>query len=161
MDILEIKISRFPDMIQGVRLYENDNLLIILLNPVDFVIDGICLINKKYVKQSKETKDILKFEIFKCKLNNENNNIHDKSFDNIKEALKYFYEYNKLIELTLDSASYSLIGSVSQLNEKSFLLNMLSVKAEYLKEEKIEYDKIRIITINSDYLNSLECYLNK
>ncbi|PWN59237.1 hypothetical protein [Chryseobacterium viscerum] len=159
MEILNIKISRFPEIIKGVKLYENEKLLIILSNPVDYMLDGIFFINKKYIKNIEKTKDLLSLVIFKHKINVDSF-IGYKSFDTIYDTIKYHYNQSKLVELTLESSSYSIIGNIQHINEKSFFLNMLSVKAEYLQEEKFEYDKIRIVTVNSDYLNSLEYYLS-
>jgi len=158
MNILNIKISRFTDIIKGVKLYENESLLVIFLNPVDYVLDGICFINKKYVRKIDKSNDILSLVIFKHKIS-EHSHINYELFNTIFEIIKYFNEQSKLIELTLDSPSYSIIGNIQYVNEKSFILNMLSVKGEYLQEEKFEYDKIRMLTIGSDYLDSLEYYI--
>ncbi len=157
MNILEIKISRYTRKLYGVKLFENDNLLVIEINPVDYVLDGICFINKKYIKEVNEVKDILKHEILNNKLNT--NKFDYDRFINIYEVVKYFQENKKLIKLGLDSQYYSLIGQVLRINNKSFFLKILSVKAVYLNEILIEYNKIRTITLNDDYLDSLENYL--
>lgn len=47
MKILNVKIKNFSDYILGVKLYDNENLLIIASNPVDYVLDGVKFINHK------------------------------------------------------------------------------------------------------------------
>ncbi|WP_449397557.1 hypothetical protein [Chryseobacterium wanjuense] len=162
MELLNIKISRYTDLISAVKLFENNNILIVLLNPVDYVLDGICFINKKYVKHIDCEKDNeLKVTIFAHKIKSFKINSIYKSLETIKDVTAYFLENNsKLIELGLDSSDYSIIGNVQKNSEKFFLVNMLSIKGKYLNEEKIEYDKVRLLTIESDYLNSLEYYMS-
>ncbi|RKS98126.1 hypothetical protein [Chryseobacterium defluvii] len=161
MEILNIKISRFTDIISGVKLYENDDLLIIIQNPVDYVLDGVCFINKKYIQNMKLDEDHMMKKILEHKISKYNINNYYRNFKNIKDTIDYFKDnQSKLIELTLDSPTYSIIGKIQNVNIKSFKLNMLSVKAQYLNEEKFEYDKIRILTIDSDYLNSLEYFMS-
>jgi len=161
MELLNIKISRYKDLISAVKLFENENILITLLNPVDYVLDGLCFINKKYVKHiDHEKDDELKSKIFTHKIRSFNINSHYKSFETIKDITTYFLENSsKLIELGLESSDYSIIGNIQKNNEKFFIVNMLSVKGKYLNEEKVEYDKVRLLTIDSDYLSSLEYYL--
>lgn len=161
MEILNVKISRYSEIITGVKLYENDNFLVILENPVDYVIDGVCFICKKYLKSVEKIQDdILKFKILKYKSQLLKINYDFQNFKTIKDVINYFsFKKNKLIQLNLASSSYVLIGNTSKLNEKSFILNMLSVKANFLEEEKIEYNKIRILSVDNDYLNSMEYYL--
>ncbi len=162
MKLLNIKISRFTEKINGIKLYETENLLVVLLNSVDFVLDGICFINKKYVKQINiEKSDELKIKILEHKINSFHIDSKYKSFETIKDVTDHFLKNsNKLIEVTLESPDYSIIGNIENSKEKYFIINMLSVKGKYLSGEKIEYDKTRILTVDSDYLNSLEYYIN-
>ena len=160
MEILNIKISRFSDLISGIKLYESDNLLVVILNPVDFVLDGVCFINKHYLKKIEpEVNNDIKIKILENKFNNYK--INYEFFESIEDTIRHLKNRKKLIELTLESPDYSLIGSVQNINMKTFILKMLSVKAKYLEEEKFEYNKIRMLTIDSDYLNSLENYIKK
>lgn len=163
MEILNIKISRYRDLINGIKLYETDNLLIVLLNPVDYILDGISFINKHYIKRvNLEEKDEVKIKILKHKLNLSEYNDDYKSFDTIRDVVLYLQKNkSKLVEIGLESSSYSIIGNVSTLKEKYFTVKMLSTKAQYLKEENFEDRKIRMLTIDSDYLKSLEYYIEK
>lgn len=158
MEIINIKISRYTEVICGIRLYENENVLGIVQNSGDYILDGICFINKKYIRKIEKEKDVLKTKIFENKFKN-TDCIY---FSSIKEILNYFTSQpEKLIQINLESPSYSLIGRVCKLNEKSFILDMLSIKAEFLREINLDFEKVRILTINNDYLSSLEYYLNE
>lgn len=162
MELLNIKISRFTDKINGVKLYETESLLVVLLNSVDFVLDGICFINKRYVKQIDiENNNELKVKILKHKIKSFYLDSRYESFETVKDAINYFLKINnKLIEVTLESPNYSIIGNIVHTKENYFIINMLSIKGKYLNKEKIEYNKTRILTIDSDYLNSLEYYIS-
>ncbi|MCG2792150.1 MAG: hypothetical protein L6262_01215 [Weeksellaceae bacterium] len=161
MKLVNIKISRYPNPVSGIKLYENNNIIIILYNPVDYVLDGINIINKKYIKIIEEEKeDVLKLDILNYKVGLRNYFLEYDNFTEIHDIIKYFYvQKSKLIEIGLESSSYSLIGNILKLNEKSFILNLLSTKAKFIKEERIDYDKIRILSFNNDYLNAFEYYL--
>ena len=39
--IIKVKINRYPNTISGVYLYENEEFVVMLNNPIDYVIDGI------------------------------------------------------------------------------------------------------------------------
>lgn len=155
MELIKIKISRYPNLLCGIKLYETEELLYIINNPVDYVLDGVFIINKKYIKRYFiDEKNELKTKILqeKAKSHITNPNIYTNSIESFIHSI---YNNGSLIELGLESQEYSLIGKISDIDKKYFTLNLLSVKAVFMRYEKIALDKIRILAIETDYLNSL------
>lgn len=155
MDLVKIKVSRYLNFIYGVCLYETKELFYILNNPVDYVLDGIMVINKKYIKSifiDKENK--LKEKIISEKINNITMD-NDIFVNNMEMFIEIFCKSGELVEIGLESQSYSLIGKILNVKSEDITLNLLSVNADFLREEKINLNKIRIISVKTDYLESL------
>ena len=72
--IIKVK-NRYPNTISGVYLYENEEFVVMLNNPVDYVIDGIYFINKNYIKNIEIHQDIIsnKILLHKASLYNPDN----------------------------------------------------------------------------------------
>ena len=154
--IIKVKINRYPNAISGVYLYENEEFVIMLNNPVDYVIDGIYFINKNYIKNIETDQDIIsnKILLHKASLYNTDN----MNFSNLKKILQYLLNKQQLIEFYLDKQSYTLIGRIISIDNKVIKVNLVDTQSSFLKKEKISYNKIRVLAINTDYVDALEWY---
>lgn len=160
MEVVEIKINRHKDVIYGIKIFENESWVVINENPSDYVLDGYKFIYKKYIKyinilDEEEIKQIILNSKFKPDTTNYINNI---PIYDLKELLIYLRETKELIEFSLDTDEYILVGKVVDVFDKSFLLEEISTKGEVLRRENIKSKVIRSIGIKTDYLNSLELY---
>lgn len=159
MKILEIKISRLVELFSGIKIFESDDSLIILNNTNDYILDGITFIAGKYIKGVYEIENGIKEIVFREK------------FKSYKKEIEFYRDLNDvksflikvkddcLVELTLESSDYVLIGHIVNINEKSFKINLLSTKGVFFKEETIYYNKLRAVTVKNDYLSSLELFI--
>ena len=154
--IIKVKINRYPNAISGVYLYENEEFVVMLNNPVDYVIDGIYFINKNYIKNIEIDQDIIsnKILLHKASLYNTDN----MNFSNSKKILQYLLNKQQLIEFYLDKQSYTLIGRIISIDNKVIKVNLVDTQSSFLKKEKISYNKIRVLAINTDYVDALEWY---
>ena len=154
--IIKVKINRYPNAISGVYLYENEEFVVMLNNPVDYVIDGIYFINKNYIKNIEIDQDIIsnKILLHKASLYNTDN----MNFSNFKKILQYLLNKQQLIEFYLDKQSYTLIGRIISIDNKVIKVNLVDTQSSFLKKEKISYNKIRVLAINTDYVDALEWY---
>jgi hypothetical protein len=161
MELIQIKINRHTDIVSGIKIFENDQIFIIIHNPMDFVLDGISVINKKFIKQIKIVKDTaIKSIILKEKVNQFR--FLESSIDffpAIKNGIEYLYNKDKLVELYFESSSYTKIGKITKVNTSTFYINLLSTKGDFLGEQQFRYDKVRTISVENDYLNGLEYYI--
>lgn len=154
--IIKVKINRYPNAISGVYLYENEEFVVMLNNPVDYVIDGIYFINKNYIKNIEIDQDIIsnKILLHKASLYNTDN----MNFSNFKKILQHLLNKQQLIEFYLDKQSYTLIGRIISIDNKVIKVNLVDTQSSFLKKEKISYNKIRVLAINTDYVDALEWY---
>lgn len=154
--IIKVKINRYPNAISEVYLYENEEFVVMLNNPVDYVIDGIYFINKNYIKNIEIDQDIIsnKILLHKASLYNTDN----MNFSNFKKILQYLLNKQQLIEFYLDKQSYTLIGRIISIDNKVIKVNLVDTQSSFLKKEKISYNKIRVLAINTDYVDALEWY---
>jgi len=154
--IIKVKINRYPNTISGVYLYENEEFVVMLNNPVDYVIDGIYFINKNYIKNIEIDQDIIsnKILLHKASLYNTDN----MNFSNFKKILQHLLNKQQLIEFYLDKQSYTLIGRIISIDNKVIKVNLVDAQSSFLKKEKISYNKIRVLAINTDYVDALEWY---
>ena len=127
-----------------------------LNNPVDYVIDGIYFINKNYIKNIEIDQDIIsnKILLHKASLYNTDN----MNFSNFKKILQYLLNKQQLIEFYLDKQSYTLIGRIISIDNKVIKVNLVDTQSSFLKKEKISCNKIRVLAINTDYVDALEWY---
>lgn len=154
--IIKVKINRYPNAISEVYLYENEEFVVMLNNPIDYVIDGIYFINKNYIKNIEIDQDIIsnKILLHKASLYNTDN----MNFSNFKKILQYLLNKQQLIEFYLDKQSYTLIGRIISIDNKVIKVNLVDTQSSFLKKEKISYNKIRVLAINTDYVDALEWY---
>lgn len=154
--IIKVKINRYPNTISGVYLYENEEFVVMLNNSVDYVIDGIYFINKNYIKNIEIDQDIIsnKILLHKASLYNTDN----MNFSNFKKILQYLLNKQQLIEFYLDKQSYTLIGRIISIDNEVIKVNLVDTQSSFLKKEKISYNKIRVLAINTDYVDALEWY---
>ena len=154
--IIKVKINRYPNTISGVYLYENEEFVVMLNNPVDYVIDGIYFINKNYIKNIETDQDIIsnKILLHKASLYNTDN----MNFSNLKKILQHLLNKQQLIEFYLDKQSYTLIGRIISIDNEVIKVNLVDTQSSFLKKEKISCNKIRVLAIDTDYVDALEWY---
>ena len=80
------------------------------------------------------------------------------NFSNFKKILQYLLNKQQLIEFYLDKQSYTLIGRIISIDNKVIKVNLVDTQSSFLKKEKISYNKIRVLAINTDYVDALEWY---
>ena len=154
--IIKVKINRYPNTISGVYLYENEEFVVMLNNPIDYVIDGVYFINKNYIKNIEIHQDIIsnKILLHKASLYNTDN----MNFSNLKKILQHLLNKQQLIEFYLDKQSCTLIGRIISVDNEVIKVNLVDTQSSFLKKEKISYNKIRVLAINTDYVDALEWY---
>ena len=80
------------------------------------------------------------------------------NFSNFKKILQYLLNKQQLIEFYLDKQSYTSIGRIISIDNKVIKVNLVDTQSSFLKKEKISYNKIRVLAINTDYVDALEWY---
>jgi hypothetical protein len=154
----KIKLRGFNPL-QGFFLASGDKWVKIHYIPVDFLVDGVVIIRKKYITNIKRTQDDAFVEkVINLKpippLNDLRVDLDDETglFANLMSQ-------NQLIQIYLHEDRISYVGKILRTNANTFRIRLLSISGEWLKEASFSYDSVRTIHINSDYLDSLSLLL--
>lgn len=162
MEVIEIKLSRLNNKLTGVKLIDNESWIVLNDNPGDYILDGYRFVNKKFIKQEKKLlpnniKDkilILKFQYDMVK------QLETIPTNSYKSLFSYLKEKSVLVEISLDKDECILVGKIVNVFEKSFEIEKISTKATILGIENLKFSIVRSVGLKTDYLNSLELYLN-
>lgn len=158
MRVVDVKISRFPDMIRGLVLGEGSQWLAMAENVVDYVIDGYVFINKVYIKQIIEfPHDTIEYGILSLKCPSP----LTPRLDSYLELIEYLKDADLLIAVGLHDQKSILVGRVINVREKSFVLHPIDTNIQELSCMEINCEKIRYISVNSDYLSSISNYMKQ
>ncbi|MBT2559185.1 hypothetical protein J7E24_15450 [Hymenobacter sp. ISL-91] len=124
--------------------------------PVDYVVDGMLLINQKHiVKKTRRDEDEFVEKILRLKMV-PFENTQQFDLNSTPNLFTQLQQQEKLVQFTLHDDSVNFIGQITQVNHKSFRCQLISVKAAWLQEVNIKYSSIRTIGLATDYVLSLQ-----
>ena len=84
------------------------------------------------------------------------------NLDNIKNMLSDVEKQKLLIFVSFFNEDEAFVGDLNSINDKTFKLNDLKPSGIFSGLIiSYEYNKIRIIELETDYLNSLELYIKR
>ncbi len=92
------------------------------------------------------------YEKDKCFMENFNLNVSSEFFQGLKKK-------NYLLSVGLDRSDEIYVGWIKKIYEKSISLNTIGTHTEDTGMMNIPFDRIRFINIDTDYLNSLNLYM--
>lgn len=169
MKIIEYNIFRYGGRIQcGVLLNDGIQWMCTKDNVVDYVLDGIVFTNKKYVRNLHEVSlngpNAMTAQIIPLKYNQFEEDvemIQDINLDNHRLFFNRIMSNGRLIEIGLASKDAVYVGSICRVHEKSFVVNMLDTEANFDETKRISFNSVRFIKIYTDYLDSLDLFMQK
>ena len=164
MEIVEIKIRRFKELVTGILLGSGTRWSFVRLNVVDYVLDGFQFTNKRYVDDVCEIKeDTLKHKILSIK--NSSKDVLPIIDSNILEDDNLLYSFLKendvLVAVGLHREDFIYVGKIKDIKSKSFILDSYDTELKKSGIMTIEFDKVRYIQMHTDYLDSLCLLLDK
>lgn len=158
--LVRIKLRGRSEKLCGILKVAGKEWLLLEYNPVDFVLDGMVLINKKYLLKVERTKDeVFIDEVLKAKGAEVPFNGNDLNLDNTLDLFANL-ENKQAIQIELGDESVVYIGKITKKNNKSFRMKRLTPSGNWLDEVSYNYNSIRIIQIGGDYVDSLLTYMN-
>lgn len=151
--------------IQGIFLKEDQDWIHAKWIFTDYIITGDILINKEYlVKTDRGNRDIFKEKVLRA--SKKISSPHQVPIPlKTKDLFEYLFENSKIFEVYNKEDSKLNLAKIVKLSEKTFQAQLLGTKGLWLEDEfafVIRY--IRMIGVNTDYVNSLVAYnesLNK
>jgi hypothetical protein len=158
--LVQIKLRGRGERLKGILKAVGKEWLSLDYNPVDFVLDGIILINRKYLIKVERTKnEAFIEEVLKAK---DTQGYYKESSFNLNNTVDLFtgLENNKAIQIELGDESIVYIGKITKINNKSFRMRRLTPTGNWLDETSYNYSSIRIIQVGGDYVESLLAYID-
>ena len=159
MELVNVKIRRYPDLIKGIVIMRNTQWLVLAENVVDYVLDGFLFINHDYIQNViVYPHDTIEYKVLSVK------NSPDLIFPNIEgysDLIEYLKGNSVLIAIGRHKQNSILVGYVADFNKEAFSLIPIGVDLQELPIVKINYKQIRYISVMSDYLTSISNYLSK
>ena len=164
--LIKYKINRYGiTPIYGVLLHEGNQWIVTKDNVVDYVLDGIRFINRKYISYKKKIEvddDEMKVKIIPLKYKDA---LKDKELVAKLDLNSYhgFFSMLKpmgyMTEIGLDKEDSMYVGTIAKINEKSVTFDTIGTLTEDTGMMNIPFDRIRYIGIETDYLKSLSLYI--
>lgn len=162
MDIVEVKVNRWKEKITGV-IYENKSDFIVLKEVTDdFFLDGVVIVNMKYVRRitsiDNQVKKYVINEKLKLLAQSDSRWVNKESIDSVLNCL---FANNILFQIGLESSDYILVGYIENVFEHSIRVSLIDVKGEFFRSLNIRKELIRTITIDNEYLVGLLLYMRR
>lgn len=139
----------------GYLISEGKKWLLFANIPVDYVIDGFEIVNKDFIESCSNDKDLkFKEKVIELKSRGDFETIQ-WNLDDTTILLNEIKESEKIISYAFDDESVVYIGKILENNTNKSSIKTLNTKAKWLKTIEIDFDKVWIIEIDSDYVISL------
>ena len=157
--LYSVFIKRWTEELQGLFCIENEDWVVLKAVYSDFIMDGILLINKKYISSIKrEEKEEFKEKVLFI-TNKPNITTCPELFNN-PDLFTTLSANKTLIQIHLHKEFEFFVGIIIKVNDNSIVLKLLNPKGIWLKNDtkNFDKDKIRIIHVGADYAHSLLAY---
>jgi len=157
MNVESFEVDGWEELQTGVTLSENHDWLLVKHIPVDYVLDGYKLYNKKFIKKrinSTEERIIEKVLTLKGTIIN---GADDFIFADTIELLKWSQNKFGLFEFQDDEEAAVFFGRIKSVIDNILIIDFIDKKGEVDDEYDCEFkiDEIRTISFESDYFNSI------
>ena len=164
MKIIEYKINRYGNTPwEGILLRESDLWIATKNNEGDFSLDGVCFVNKHFVKDLKEVdRDSMKSKIFPLKYldyDKDMEYVANLNIENHQDFFKSLKSLGLLIDIGLQWNDSIFVGTICDVFQKSFVINSIDAETNDDGKMKMKFSSVRYIKIYTDYLNSLSLYI--
>lgn len=79
--------------------------------------------------------------------------------DDYREFFHGIMTKNRLVGVGLHKSNSFYVGTICQVNDKCFILDSIDREGNPDDRMRIQFEKVRYVSMDSDYLKSLEIYL--
>jgi hypothetical protein len=158
---VSIKMTKRSNSIEGLVIDYGDDWTLLKFCPVDFIIDGYCLLSNSKVlgfKQSEEEKFKEKVILLKGQGINEKDLKSFADFTTMIEAIK---SKSDLVQIDLKHEDVSYIGLVKSTANDSLKIRSITPKGRKGKIEVFNTKDIWTIQFDNDYTDSLSLLIGE
>ncbi|NDV97296.1 hypothetical protein D0T84_20670 [Dysgonomonas sp. 521] len=155
--VFSIGIKNWEDSLCGIKISESDE-WILIENLIDYSIDGLGIINKKYIKFIDRTeREILTEDVLKA-----NHRLKKREISIPLESnsmIEYLYKNKVIFQISLKDNSYVFIGMIEKILKKSFYIKRINAKGIWMDSSMLfRIEHIRSLEFNTDYIDALLVY---
>jgi len=149
------------ETIQGILEQDGEEWMLLRCVFSDYIMDGWSIVNKRYIHSIVRQES----EIFTEKVLRASNKWSSKK-KRIPLLTDSLFDYLKNRHITfsfsLNDESVVFVGKIQRLLPKSFYLIPISPRGKWLdKLDFFKKESVRVIDVETDYINSLIAYNNK
>lgn len=149
----EYKLINRKKNIKGVVLNRSKELTLLINNPVDYLIDGLVIINNsKILKENfilNEEKDFIINQKFKSM--NIENDYKKLKYGNFKDFFSSVKIDNIFCEFSLSKENSIYIGKIIDIKEDSIDVDFYSTNFHLLDKAYVKFEDITTIKVFTDY----------
>ncbi len=157
MKVESYKIKGWKEEETGILVAENKDWVLTKHIPVDYVVDGYKLYQKKHLKkrttkaEEKQLAKVLKLKKIKLDIPKQ------LPFERVIDVLKWSEKKYGLFEFQDADQSLLFYGNLREKSKKHFMINMIDPDGRIEKdfEFQFNYKDIRSITFGSNYFNTI------
>ena len=150
------------EKIQGILEQEGKEWMLLRCVFSDYIMDGWRVINKRYIYSIvREESEVFTEKVLKASKKWRSTKKRqlplstDLLFDYLKNTCSIF-------AFSLNDEFITFVGKIQKLLPKSFYITPISPRGKWLNECNIfKKERVRVIDIDTDYINSLIAYNNK
>lgn len=162
MKVEKFKIKGWKKKEIGIVISENEDWILVKHIPNDYVVDGYKIYNKTFIKRRKPISEEDNLTIV-LKLKNVNLNIPDNfKFSSTLDLLKWSEKKYGLFEFQDYSETELFYGKLNKILGNEFVIDMILSDGTFENEYEFNFliDKIRVITFETDYFESIRLLMN-
>lgn len=156
MKVETYKVTGWKEKETGLFIDENEDWVLVKHIPVDYVIDGYKLYNKKHLKKRKSKAKEEKISRV-LQLKNVQTNAPDTfTFGSVLEMLFWSEKMYGLFEFQ-DNETEVFYGTLNLIEDDNFIIDMIKSNGKVEKDFDYEFsiNDISVITFESDYFESM------
>lgn len=147
------KLINRKNKVKGIVLEKSKELTLLINNPVDYIIDGLLIINNSKIQKNSfitnENKDYIITQKFKDM--NLESDYRDLKYENFKDFFYSLKTYNIFCEISLSKENVIYIGKIIDVKEDSIDVDFYATNFYLLEKAYIKFEDITTIKIFTDY----------
>lgn len=153
------KIQDWQEEETGLLIEENEDWIFIMSIPVDYVIDGYKLINKKFLDERTSGADERQIERVLKLRNVSAEKPHGFTFGNTLEMLQWVEKEYEIFEFQDESEDEAFYGRIHHIEDDEILtIDYIDAEGQEEIAYACDFDlaEIRTITFDTDYFNAIK-----
>jgi hypothetical protein len=155
---INVEISGWESHVSGIIVKESSQWILLNINPVDYVVDGFTVIFKKFIRNLKVKKeDMFKYQVIKScdKIKSTRLITFDEDSIQLTKNIGRAYE---ILAIRREFDHEIQVGIYQKFQRGKLCVGSIKTNGRPDGKDNFDFDSIRAIEFDTDYLTSLRCY---